>query len=134
MANEEESLITSLPDFAQYLKQLPLKGVVCQEKNGFTCIQLGPKWQAKRKSILETCQTLLQYNKKVAEGKHKLGAKLGEKGVATEPDNIGFHFFPPLSPSGYHISLKVTDPKRVKPIIGTEVSFKLEKVIVFGCL
>lgn len=109
------------------LASLPPRGKISQEgQNLFSCIQLGPKWQQTRKVVVAACECIFEYHKKIAEGKHKLTAKLRDEGVNV--DGLEFGFFFPLSPSGYHVSLKPPDPSKVKSVVGSPVKFNVDKV------
>ncbi len=129
--------ITNAEDLLAFLTALPGCGVVTQEAaNAFTCVKLGEEWQKARRAVVGACACAFQYDKKVAEGKHKLTAKLRAMGLllgggsaAEEELEFGFHF--PLSPSGYHISLKPPDPAKAKSAMqGREVHFVADKVFL----
>ena len=110
------------------LASLPPRGKISQEEqNLFSCIQLGPKWQQARKVVVAACEGIFEYHKKIAEGKHKLTAKLRDQRV-NNVDELEFGFFFPLSPSGYHVSLKPPDPSKVKSVVGLPVKFNVDKV------
>jgi hypothetical protein len=80
--------------------------------------------------LLAACTSLYEYHKKIAEGKYTLTTKLVQLGVIRSPEEIKFGFFLPMSPSGFHVSLKPPDPAKLNGVVGQDVSVKVDKVCV----
>jgi len=135
-AGEEKKYFCTSEELVEYLQQRPGRGKLSQEaENQFTCIQLGPKWQAVRPTVVAACQEIFQFHKKIQDGKHNLLAKLRTAGIVQNADDAEFSFFFPLSPSGFHISLKPPNPSQIKSVVGTPVKFSADKVrAMFGNL